>query len=57
MECSNGQTDFDFWKSLVDYPDTTEKMIAPIKNSSFISYKDKINSGDFISNHEKMMIA
>jgi hypothetical protein len=57
MECSSGQTDFDFWKSLVDYRDTTDKMVAPIKNSSFISYKDKINSCDFTSNNEKMMIA
>lgn len=57
MECSGGQTDFDFWKSLVDYRANTIKIEAPIKNSSFISYKNKINSGDFISNHEKLMIA
>jgi hypothetical protein len=57
MECSGGKSDFDFWKVLVDYQDATEKLIPPIKNNSFISFRYSKNSVSLSSDHSKMMIA
>jgi hypothetical protein len=57
MECSSGKSNFDFWTALVDYRDTTDKITAPIRNSSFISFKDNENSEEILSNHGNMMVA